>query len=167
MNEVFRTIIVPASLALLCLALMGCASHNMRDTYAHGDLDCDGCIAYRCKVYCRDDATKEQVKEFSAGTIDDGERAQLKRLAIWTTGDTVTTVGALALCEAAREANPILGPNPSPLAVIAYNGVAYVVAKHSAARSPYWCSTERQIRIAANIRVAASINNAVVLAVCP
>ena len=166
MNEVFRTIIVPASLALLCLALMGCASHNMRDTYAHGDLDCDGCIAYRCKVYCRDDATKEQVKAFSAGTIDDGERAQLKRLAIWTTGDTVTTVGALALCEAAREANPILGPNPSPLAVIAYNGAAYAYAYQSAKRTPAWCSSERPLKTMANIRMAASISNAAVLAVC-
>lgn len=61
MTEVFRTMIVPASLALLCLALMGCASHNMRDTYAHGDLDRDGCIAYRCKVYCRDDATEADI----------------------------------------------------------------------------------------------------------
>lgn len=153
--------------ALLCLALSACASHNARDTYAHGDLDRDGCIAYRCQVYCRDDATSDHVKAFRAGTIDEGERAQLKRLALWTAGDTVTTVGALALCEAAREANPILGPNPSPVAVIAYNGVAYAYAYHAAKRTPAWCSSERPIRTMANIRAAVSVTNAVVLAVCP
>ena len=152
--------------ALLCLALVGCASANKRDTYAHGDLDRDGCIAYRCKVYCRDYATKAQVEAFTAGTLDDGERAQLKRLAIWTTGDTVTTVGALALCEAAREANPILGPDPSPVAVIAYNGIAYAYAYHAAKRTPAWCSSERPLKTMANIRQAVSISNAVVLAVC-
>lgn len=153
--------------ALLCLAMVGCASANMRDTYAHGDIDRDGCIAYRCKVYCRDDATKAQVKAFSVGTIDDGERAQLKRLAIWTAGDTVTTVAALSLCDAAREANPIIGPHPSPLAVIAYNGAAYAYAYHAAKRTPAWCSSERPIRTMANIRAAVSVTNAVVLAVCP
>jgi len=153
---------------LLCLVLLsGCASNNMKDTYAHGDLDRDGCIAYRCKAYCKADATPEQIAAFTAGTIDDGERAQLKRLGFWLAGDTVTTIAGLSLCAAARELNPILGSGPNPLVVIAYNGVAYAVAKHSAAKSPYWCSTERQIRIAANIRVAASISNAVVLAVCP
>lgn len=151
---------------LLCLMLAGCASHNMRDSYAHGDLDKDGCIAYRCKVYCRDDATKAQVEAFAAGSLDDGERAQLKRLAIWTTGDTVTTVGALALCEAAREANPILGPDPSPVAVIAYNGIAYAYAYQAAKRTPEWCSSERPLKTMANIRQAVSISNAVVLAVC-
>lgn len=163
MSDVFRTMIRAAILALL---LTGCASHNTRETVAHGDFDKDGCIAYRCKVYCRTDATKEQVKAFSAGTIDDGERAQLKRLALWTTGDTVTTVGALALCEAAREANPVLGPNPSPVAVIAYNGIAYAYAYQAAKRTPSWCSSERPLKTMANIRMAVSISNAAVLAVC-
>ena len=169
MSEVFRTMIVPASLAraLAVGLLAGCASHNARDTYAHGDLDRDGCIAYRCQVYCRDDATSDHVKAFRAGTIDEGERAQLKRLALWTAGDTVTTVGALALCEAAREANPILGPDPSPVAVIAYNGIAYAYAYTAAKRTPAWCSSERPIRTMANIRAAVSVTNAVVLAVCP
>lgn len=151
---------------LTIVLLTGCASANMRDTYAHGDMDRDGCIAYRCKVYCRDDATKAQVKAFSVGTIDDGERAQLKRLAIWTTGDTVTTVGALALCEAAREANPILGSDPSPVAVIAYNGIAYAYAYQAAKRTPAWCSSERPLKTMVNIRMAVSISNAAVLAVC-
>lgn len=151
---------------LTIVLLTGCASANMRDTYAHGDFDRDGCIAYRCKVYCRDDATKAQVKAFTAGALDDGERAQLKRLAIWTTGDTVTTVGALALCEAAREANPILGPDPNPVAVIAYNGIAYAYAYQAAKRTPEWCSSERPLKTMANIRQAVSISNAVVLAVC-
>ena len=153
--------------AIIALMLAGCASHNMKDTVAHGDIDRDGCIAYRCKVYCRDDATKEQVKAFTAGALDDGERAQLKRLAIWTTGDTVTTVGALALCEAARETNPILGPDPSPVAVIAYNGIAYAYAYQAAKRTPAWCSSERPLKTMANIRMAASISKAAVLAVCP
>lgn len=153
-------------LALLCLLLTACASANRKDTVAHGDLDRDGCIAYRCQVYCRDDATRDQVKAFRAGTIDEGERAQLKRLALWTTGDTVTTVAALSLCEAAREANPILGPHPSPLAVIAYNGAAYAYAYQSAKRTPEWCSSERPLRTMANIRAAVSVTNAVVLAVC-
>lgn len=152
--------------ALLCLALMGCASANMRETVAHGDLDRDGCIAYRCKAYCKADATPEQIKAFNAGVIDEGEAKQLKRLKLWIGADTATTIGALAVCEAVKEANPILGSNPSAFAVVLYNGVAYAITHHQAAESPYWCSTERQIRIAANIRVAASINNAVVLAVC-
>ena len=153
--------------AILALALAGCASHNMRDTYAHGDLDRDGCIAYRCKMYCRTDATPEQIAAFTAGTIDAGEAAQLKRLKLWIGADTATTIGALAVCEAVKEANPILGSNPSAFAVVLYNGIAYAITHHQAAESPYWCSTERQIRIAANIRVAASVNNAIVLGLCP
>lgn len=166
MTEVFRTMIVPASLALLCLLLTGCASHNMKDTYAHGDIDRDGCIAYRCRAYCKADATPEQIAAFHAGTVDDGERAQLKRLGFWLAGDTVTTVAALSLCEAAREANPILGPDPSAGVVIAYNGLAYWVSRHDARKSPEWCSSARPIRIAANVRVAASVNNAIVLGLC-
>lgn len=152
--------------ALIALMLTACASHNMRDTYAHGDLDKDGCIAYRCQAYCLDSATPEQREAFMAGVIDDGEAKQLKRLGFWLTGDTVTTIAGLSLCEAARELNKIIGSDPNPLVVITYNGVAYVVARHSAAKSPYWCSDERPIRIAANIRVAASINNAVILGIC-
>lgn len=73
---------------LLCLALLsGCASHNRRDDYAHGDLDRDGCIAYRCEMICREDATEAQRKAFAVGTIDDGEREQLRRLAFWVAGD--------------------------------------------------------------------------------
>lgn len=152
--------------AIIALMLAGCASHNMKDTVAHGDLDRDGCIAYRCQMYCKADATPEQVAAFSAGVIDAGEAAQLKRLKLWVGADTATTVGALATCTAVKEANPILGSNPSAFAVVLYNGIAYAITKHQAAESPYWCSTERQIRIAANIRVAASINNAVILAIC-
>ena len=51
--------------------------------------------------------------------------------------------------------------------VIAYNAVTYWIAKRDAKRSPYWCSDARPIRIAANIRVAASVNNAIVLGLCP
>lgn len=152
---------------LPCLLIAGCASANMRDTVAHGDLDRDGCIAYRCQMYCADTATDKQRKAFAAGVIDDAEREALRRLAWGIGGDTATTVAALSLCEGARELNPVLGPSPSPFAVMLYNGIAYAVTKHQAAESPYWCSTERQIRIAANVRVVASINNAVVLAVCP
>lgn len=153
-----------AILSLLLLA--GCASHNMRDTVAHGDWDRDGCIAYRCKMYCKSDATPEQIVAFSAGKRDAEEARQLKRLGGWLAADTATTVAALTLCEAAREANPILGSDPSAGVVIAYNGLAYWIAKHDADKSPEWCSSARQIRIAANIRVAASTNNALVLAVC-
>lgn len=39
--------------AIIALMLAGCASHNMKDTYAHGDIDRDGCIAYRCQMYCK------------------------------------------------------------------------------------------------------------------
>lgn len=152
---------------LTIVLLAGCASANMRDTYAHGDLDRDGCIAYRCKAYCKADATPEQIAAFTAGTIDAGEAKQLKRLKLWTGADTATTIGALAVCEAVKEANPILGSDPSAFAVVLYNGIAYAITHHQAAESPYWCSTERQIRIAANIRVAASISNAVTAAVCP
>ena len=152
---------------LTIVLLTGCASANMRDTYAHGDMDRDGCIAYRCQAYCKADATPEQIAAFTAGTIDAGEAAQLKRLKLWGGADAATTIGALTVCEAVKEANPILGSNPSAFAVVLYNGIAYAVTHHQAAESPYWCSTERQIRIAANIRVAASINNAVILAICP
>ena len=153
--------------AILSLMLAGCASANMKDTVAHGDMDRDGCIAYRCQAYCRESATQEQREAFMSGTIDAGEAKQLKRFGFWLAGDTVTTIAGLSLCETAREANKLLGPDPSPFVVIAYNGVAYVVAKHSAAKSPYWCSSERPIRIAANVRMAASINNGLVTAVCP
>lgn len=153
--------------AILSLVLAGCASANMKDTYAHGDWDRDGCIAIRCQSWCKESATPEQIAAFHAGTIDDGERAQLKRLGFWLTGDTVTTIAGLSLCAAARELNPIIGSDPNPLLVIAYNGVAYIFAKHDAAKSPYWCSSERPIRIAANVRMAASISNAVQTVVCP
>lgn len=151
----------------LALSLAGCASQNMKDTHAWGDLDRDGCIAYRCQMYCKADATPEQTAAFKAGTVDAEEARQLKRLGGWLAADTATTVAALSLCEAVREANPILGSDPSAFAVVLYNGIAYAITKNQAAESPYWCSTERQIRIAANIRVAASINNAVILAICP
>lgn len=153
---------------LLCLVLLsGCASHNRRDTYAHGDLDRDGCIAYRCEMICREDATEAQRKAFAAGTIDDGEREQLRRLAWWVAGDAGTTIAGLALCESLREMNPIVGADPHPLAVIAYSAAIYAYAWLDAARSPSWCSSARPIRTAANIRVAASISNAVTAAVCP
>ena len=151
----------------LALALAGCASQNMKDTHAWGDLDRDGCIAYRCQMYCKADATPEQTAAFKAGTVDAEEARQLKRLGGWLAADTATTVAALSLCEAVREANPILGPDPSAGVVIAYNGLAYWVSRHDARKSPEWCSSARPIRIAANVRVVASINNAVVLAVCP
>ena len=151
----------------LALSLAGCASQNMKDTHAWGDLDRDGCIAYRCQMYCKADATPEQIAAFRAGTVDAEEARQLKRLGGWLAADTATTVAALSLCEAVREANKILGSDPSAFAVVLYNGIAYAITHHQAAESPYWCSTERQIRIAANIRVAASINNAVILAICP
>lgn len=154
-----------AILALLMLS--GCASHNMRETVAHGDLDRDGCIAYRCKAYCKADATPEQIAAFSAGVIDEGERKQLKRLGIWIAGDTATTIAALSLCEAAKEANPFLGPDPSAMAVVILNGIAYAVIRDGAAKSPEWCSSERQIRIAAHIRTAVSVSNAAIAVVCP
>lgn len=152
---------------LTIVLLTGCASANMRDTYAHGDMDRDGCIAYRCKAYCRESATQEQRDAFMAGTIDDGEAKQLRRFGIWLTGDTVTTIAGLSLCEAAREANPIPGADPHPLIVIAYNGSAYYVARRHATKSPYWCSSARPIKTAANVRMAVSISNALVTVVCP
>jgi len=149
------------------LLLTSCASHNKRDTHAWGDLDRDGCIAYRCEMYCKADATPEQVKAFRAGTVDELERAALGRLRIGLAGDTATTVAALSLCEGVKELNPLLGASPHPLVVIAYNGIAYWISKHDARKSPEWCSSARPIRIAANIRVAASVNNAIVLGLCP
>ena len=151
----------------LALALAGCASQNMKDTHAWGDLDRDGCIAYRCQMYCKADATPEQVSAFRAGTVDELEKAALGRLKIGLVGDTATTVAALSLCEGVKELNPLLGASSHPLVVIAYNGIAYVVTKHAAEKSPVWCSSARQIRTAANVRAAASINNAVILAICP
>ena len=152
---------------ILTLLLAGCASANMKDTYAHGDMDRDGCIAYRCKAYCRESATAEQRAAFMLGTIDDGEAKQLRRFGWWLTGDTITTIAALSLCETAREANPILGSDPSALAVVAYSGSAYMLARHAAKRSPYWCSSARPIKTAANVRMAVSVSNALVTAVCP
>lgn len=153
--------------ALLCLALVGCASANLRDTYAHGDLDRDGCIAYRCKAYCRADATPEQIEAFKAGVIDAGEAKQLKRLGVWVAGDTATTIAALSVCAAAKETNPWLGPDPSAVAVVILGGISYAIIRDGAAKSPEWCSSERQIRIAANIRTAVSISNAAIAVVCP
>ncbi len=117
----------------LALALAGCASQNMKDTHAWGDLDRDGCIAYRCQMYCKADATPEQTAAFKAGTVDAEEARQLKRLGGWLAADTATTVAALSLCEAVREANPILGPDPSAFAVIAYNG--HRLRNHEARRA--------------------------------
>jgi hypothetical protein len=148
------------------LLLAGCASHNMRDTVAHGDIDKDGCIAYRCQMYCKADATPEQIAAFQQGTVDPEEAKQLKRLGGWLAADAGTTIAALSLCEAVKEANPIIGSDPSAGVVIAYNGIAYWISKRGAEKSPEWCSSARPIRIAANIRVAASINNAVILGIC-
>ena len=152
---------------IVAVALTGCTSHNTKDTHAWGDLDRDGCIAYRCQMYCKADATPEQVSAFRAGTVDELEKAALGRLKIGLVGDTATTVAALSLCEGVKELNPLLGASSHPLVVIAYNGIAYVVTKHAAEKSPVWCSSARQIRTAANVRAAASINNAVILAICP
>ena len=153
--------------AILSLLLAGCMSHNMRETVAHGDWDRDGCIAIRCESHCRADATPEQVAAFHAGLIDDDEAAQLRRFG-WSLGaDAGSTIAALTLCEGARELNPILGASPSPGIVIAYSAVSYLIARHDARTTPSWCSSARPIRIAANIRVAASISNAVTAAVCP
>lgn len=152
--------------AILALMLAGCASHNMRETTAHGDMDRDGCIAIRCQAYCRESATDEQRAAFMAGTIDDGEREQLRRLGFWLGGDTATTIVGLSICEGARELNKIIGADPHWGVVVAYNGVAYLTAKHYAAKSPYWCSSARPIKFAANIRMAASISNAAVTAAC-
>lgn len=151
---------------LPCLLIAGCASANMRDTVAHGDLDRDGCIAYRCQMYCADTATDKQRKAFAAGVIDDAEREALRRLAWGIGGDTATTVAALSLCEGARELNPVLGPSPSPFAVMLYNGIAYAVSYQDAKRSPAWCSSERPLKTMANIRMAASINNAAIVGLC-
>ena len=159
LNAVMRAII-------LALMLTGCASANMRETVAHGDLDRDGCIAYRCKAYCRADATPEQVAAFHAGVIDDDERKQLRRLG-WSLGaDAGSTIAALSLCEGARELNPIYGAHPAPWMVLAVSGVTYLVARHDARSSPEWCSSARPLRIAANIRTVAAISNVATLAGC-
>lgn len=159
--------LIKFTVLVLVLFLSGCvASGNKRDTHAYGDLDRDGCIAYRCKVYCRDDATKEQVKAFNVGGIDAGEQVQLDRLKLWTVGDTATTIGALALCEGVRELNPVLGSSPGPIAVALYNGVTYAYAYQSAKRTPEWCSSERPLRVMVDIRKAVTISNAAVLVLC-
>ena len=152
--------------AILSLLLAGCASHNMRETTAHGDWDRDGCIAIRCESHCRADATPEQVAAFHAGVIDDDERKQLRRFG-WSLGaDAGSTIAALTLCEGARELNPILGASPSPGIVIAYSAVSYIIARHDARTTPYWCSSARPIRIAANIRTVVAVGNVAQLAGC-
>lgn len=152
---------------LLCMMLIGCASANKKDTHSLGEWERDGCIAVRCKAYCKEDATPEQVAAFHAGVVDAGEQKQLDRLKFWLVGDTTTTVAALSFCEAASETNPILGADPNPVAVAALGVVVYAMALHDAKASPYWCSSERPIRIAANVRMAASINNAAIAVLCP
>ena len=153
--------------AILSLLLAGCVSGNMRETVAHGDMDRDGCIAYRCKAYCRGDATQAQIAAFHAGVIDDDEAKQLRRFG-WSLGaDAGSTIAALTLCEGARELNPILGASPSPGVVIAYSAVSYMIARHDARTTPSWCSSARPIRIAANVRMVASVSNAVTTVVCP
>lgn len=151
---------------LPCLLIAGCASANMRDTVAHGDLDRHGCIAYRCQMYCADTATDKQRKAFAAGVIDDAEREALRRLAWGIGGDTATTIAALSLCEAARELNPVLGPSPSPFAVMLYNGIAYAVSYQDAKRSPAWCSSARPINTAAAVRGVVILTNAAVIVGC-
>lgn len=151
---------------ILALLLAGCASANMKDTVALGDWDRDGCIAYRCQAYCRADATPEQIAAFNAGVVDDAEAKQLKRFG-WSLGaDAGSTIAALSLCEGARELNPLYGAHPAPWMVLAVSGVTYLVARHDARTTPYWCSSARPIRIAANIRTAAAISNVVTLAGC-
>lgn len=152
--------------ALIALIFTGCASHNMRDTVAHGDWDRDGCIAVRCKAYCKETATPEQVAAFHAGVIDDEERAQLDRLRLWVAGDTVSTIAALSLCEGVSEVNPLLGPSPNPAAVVALSGIVYALAVHDAKASPYWCSSARPLKTAANIRMVATISNTTIAGVC-
>lgn len=151
---------------LTIVLLTGCASANMRDTYAHGDLDRDGCIAYRCQMYCLESAAPEQIAAFAVGTVDPEEAKQLKRLGGWLAGDTATTIVGLSVCEGAKELNPILGASPNPVAVIAYNGAAYLISRHDARKSPSWCSSARPIRIAANLRMVASLSNAAMAGVC-
>jgi len=151
---------------MLILVLSGCMSHNMRETVAHGDLDRDGCIAIRCESHCRADATPEQVAAFHAGVIDDDERAQLRRFGWGLTADAGSTIAALSLCEGARELNPILGAHPAPLTVVAASGITYLIARHDARATPYWCSSERTIRIAANVRNVVAISNALTTVMC-
>lgn len=153
--------------AILSLLLAGCASGNMKDTVAHGDLERDGCIAYRCKSYCRADATPEQIAAFNAGVIDDDEAKQLRRFG-WSLGaDAGSTIAALSLCEGARELNQMYGgAHPSALTVIAVTGAVYLIARHDARTTPYWCSSARPIRIAANVRAVAAISNVATLAGC-
>lgn len=152
--------------AILSLLLAGCASANMKDTGAHGDLDRDGCIAYRCQAYCRADATPEQIEAFHAGVEDPEETKQLRRFG-WSLGaDAGSTIAALSLCEGARELNPIYGAHPAPWMVLAGSGLTYLVARHDARKTPYWCSSARPIRIAANVRTVAAISNVITLAGC-
>lgn len=40
------------------------------------------------------------------------------------------------------------------------------IARHDARVTPYWCSSARPIRIAANIRTVAAISNVITLAGC-
>lgn len=116
---------------LLCLMLAGCASHNLRDSYAHGDLDKDGCIAYRCKVYCRDDATKAQVEAFAAGSLDDGERAAFKAL-LWGNAADVASTG-LMLNAGCAEANKLMR---NPLALVGLKVLWLAWWRDAAAQSP-------------------------------
>lgn len=151
---------------ILSLLLAGCASHNMRETTAHGDLDRDGCIAIRCEAHCRADATPEQIAAFHAGVIDADELKQLRRFG-WALGaDAGSTIAALSLCTGARELNPAYGSHPTALTVVAVSGAVYLIARHDARTTPYWCSSARPIRIAANIRTVAAISNVATLAGC-
>lgn len=62
--------------------------------------------------------------------------------------------------------NTILGASPSPGVVIAASGITYLIARHDARTTPYWCSSARTIRIAANIRTVVAVGNVAQLAGC-
>lgn len=151
---------------LLSTLLIGCASANMKDTVALGDLDRDGCIAIRCEAHCRADATPEQIAAFHAGVVDADELKQLRRFG-WSLGaDAGSTIAALSLCEGVRELNPAYGAHPTPWVVLAGSGLTYLVVRHDARKTPYWCSSARWINTAATVRTIASISNIVTIGLC-
>ena len=115
-----------------------------------------------------DDATVAQ--DVGAGEVAgagaDDERKQLRRFGWSLSADAGSTIAALSLCEGVRELNPILGASPSPGVVIAYSAVSYIIARHDARTTPYWCSSARPIRIAANVRNVVAVGNVAQLAGC-
>lgn len=101
---------------------------------------------------------RELVKAVLPGVIDEGERKAIAALCGAAIGDGVSTIVGLT-CAGVREANPLYGASPNPLAVIAVTWATCRWARWDAMQTHAYNSSAPYLTFVATLKGIATLNN--------